>query len=76
MSDGTGKWSVLFFCIKFVVFVSVLVVLWWWLLLPYYAQFLLQGSGVILKYLLKMPLESGFVVVDGVCIHERPLALY
>ncbi len=70
MSKGKGKWNVLLFCLKFVIFVSVLVILWWWLLLPHYAQFLLQCSGVILKYLLKMPIESGFIAVDGV-LHTK-----
>jgi len=73
MNNGTGRWNVLFFCVKFVVFVAVLVVLWWWLALPHYANFLLQATGVTLKYLLKIPIESGYVTVGGVLNTETVL---
>lgn len=66
MSSSIGKWNVLFFCLKFIAFVIVLVVLWWWLILPHYANFLLQSTGMTLKYLFKMPIESGAVAVAGV----------
>ncbi len=51
----------LWFCAKFLVFVTVLVAAWW-MFLPYYGQFLLQVSGGILKYALGLPIESGRVV--------------
>lgn len=66
MNNETSKWSVPIFCVKFVVFVVVLVVLWWWLVLPFYGKLLLQVTGMPLKYLLKMNIESGVLIVDGV----------
>lgn len=65
MSAGKGRGSVVLFCLKFVVIVTVLVVLWW-LLLPWYGKALLQITGMPLKYLLGMPIESGSIKVDGV----------
>ena len=65
MSTPKRRGSVLLFCLKFVVFVTVLVVLWW-LILPWYGKVLLQVTGMPLKYLLGMPIESGSIKADGV----------
>ncbi len=64
MSTKNGRWSVTLFCVKFLVFVIVLVVLWW-LVLPYYGQALIQLAGAPLKYVLGMPIESGHIDADG-----------
>jgi len=38
----------------------------WWLALPWYGKVLLQATGMPLKYLLGMPIESGSIEVGGV----------
>lgn len=58
------SWGLPAFCLKFLAFVVVLVVVWW-LLLPYYGQVLLQVTGVSLKYLLGVPIESGRIEAGG-----------
>mgnify|MGYP001171022291 CR=1 FL=1 len=51
----------LWFCVKFVVFVTILVMLWWWML-PAYGWLLLQVSGGFLKHVLGVPVVSGAIV--------------
>lgn len=54
-----------FFCIKFLVFVTVLVVAWW-LLLPVYGYVLVQLSGAILRYAMNVPIVAGWIETGGV----------
>lgn len=58
------SWGLPGFCLRFLVFIIILVVLWW-LLLPYYGQFLLQATGMPLRYLLGVPIEAGRVETAG-----------
>lgn len=65
MNTPKERGSVLLFCLKFVVFVTALVVLWW-MILPWYGKALLQITGMPLRYLLSMPIESGSIKAGGV----------
>ncbi|MCK5860906.1 MAG: hypothetical protein KAH38_00380 [Candidatus Hydrogenedentes bacterium] len=64
MSTKSARWSIPLFCIKFILFVAVLVVLWW-LFLPWYGKALLQVTGMPLKDIFGMPIESGSIDVSG-----------
>lgn len=57
--------GLLWFCAKFLVFVVIFVVLWW-LLLPYYGRILVQITGMPLRYIMGLPIESGRIDAGGV----------
>jgi exosortase/archaeosortase family protein len=63
------------FCLKFIVFVTVLTV-FWWLLLPYYGYVLIQLTGGTLKYLLGVPLEAGYIQAQGMLNTESTLVFH
>ncbi len=65
MSKKKTSWGLPLFCVKFLVFVIVLVILWW-LLLPYYGQALLQVTGIPLRFLFNMPILAGRIEANGV----------
>ena len=65
MSKRRGR-GPLWFCVKFLVFVSVLVVLWWWIVLPPYSWLLGQVTGGILKFAAGVPIEAVRIDVKGV----------
>jgi hypothetical protein len=56
----------LWFCVKFLVFVSVLVTLWWWFVLPAYGWLLMQLTGGVLKFVVGLPIEAGRIDAKGV----------
>ena len=58
MSDKKRSWGLPLFCLKFLVFVVVLVIVWW-LLLPYYGAFLMQMTGIPLRHALGVPSTAG-----------------
>ncbi len=64
MSTRTGRWSVLLFCAKFLMFVVVLVMLWWYVL-PWYGEVLIQAAGMPLKFIMGMPIDSGHIDANG-----------
>ncbi len=53
------------FCVKFLVVVIPLVCLWW-SLIPIYGWILVQISGVILKYVMGVPIVAGGIRSDGI----------
>ena len=65
MSKKKHAWGLPLFCAKFLVFVVVLVILWW-LLLPWYGQFLVQATGLPLRYVFGLSIEAGRIEPDGV----------
>ena len=66
MSKRRGR-GPLWFCVKFLVFVSVLVMLWWWLLLPGYGWLLGQATGQVLRFAGGLPIEAVRIDAKGVC---------
>lgn len=64
--------AVAVFCLKFLVFVTCLTVLWW-LTLPYYGYMLVQVTGGVLKNLLGVPLEAGYIEAKGMLNTESNL---
>lgn len=66
------SWSVITFALKFIVFVILLVMLWW-KVLPFYGQALVQVTGLPLKYVFGVPIDSGFIEVEGVFNTESSL---
>ncbi|MCC6145743.1 MAG: hypothetical protein IT368_18200 [Candidatus Hydrogenedentes bacterium] len=65
--------SILLFCLKFIVFVSVLVFCWWKWLLPHYGWVLMQLSGGILVNVFGEPIVSGKIVPRGLLNTETIL---
>ncbi len=72
LTQSTRMRRIAFFSVKFLAAVSVLVVIWWWLL-PYYGYLLLQSSGAILRYVMRMPIEWGHIEPSGVLNTETQL---
>ncbi|HNZ47553.1 MAG TPA: hypothetical protein PKN92_01785 [Candidatus Hydrogenedentes bacterium] len=64
MTTKGQRFALPFFALKFMVFVVFFVVVWWECL-PYYGQALLQITGLPLKYALGVPIDSGFIDVQG-----------
>jgi len=65
MNKRHGR-GLLWFCAKFLVFVSVLVMLWWLYVLPAYGWLLMQATGGILKFAAGVPIETGRIEPMGV----------
>lgn len=57
-------WGLPGFCLRFLAYIIVLVILWW-LLLPAYGQLLLQVTGITLRHLLGVAIEAGRVEASG-----------
>lgn len=66
----------LWFCVKFLVFVGVLVMLWWWFVLPAYGWLLGQATGEILRNAAGVPVEAVRVDARGVFNTETNLVFF
>ena len=75
MSSDTSIKHVLLFCLRFLVFV-VLLVAAWWLLLPFYGYLLVQTSGALLRFVLGMDITAGYTVAGGVLNTETRLVFH
>jgi len=64
VAERTLRVSVFWFACKFIAIVAVLMPLWW-LFLPYFAEFLLQVSGILLKIVFNEPVEAGRIDSAG-----------
>ena len=65
MNKRHGR-GLLWFCVKFLVFVSVLVMLWWRFMLPGYTWLLGQATGQVLNHAMGMAIEAVGRDVKGV----------
>jgi hypothetical protein len=65
--------SILLFCLKFVVFVGVLVFCWWKWVMPHYGWLLMQMSGGILVNVFGEPIVSGKIIAKGLLNTETLL---
>lgn len=65
MNGASQSRSPFFFCLRFLLYVIVLVVLWWEFV-PVYGMLLIQAAGGILKYLLGVPITHGYVKTSGI----------
>ncbi len=72
MSKRHGR-GLLWFCVKFLVFVSALMLLWWWLVMPAYGWLLMQATGSMLKFVMGVPIEGGTIEVKGLLNTETAL---
>ena len=72
MSRSQERGSLIFLCVKFIVFLIPLV--WaWFSLLPYYAEALMQVSGGILVSVFGFPIDSGHIIAKGLLNTESQL---
>jgi len=65
MREGGRAHKLAFFCVRFAIFIPPLVILWWEFL-PVYGYLLVQTAGSVLRYVLSVPIESGFIQAEGV----------
>lgn len=65
--------GILMFCLKFIVFVSILVAVWWQWVMPHYGWLLVQFSGGILVNLFGLPVQSGTIAPAGLLNTETGL---
>jgi len=65
MSKQSHLKGLLFFCLKFLVLVTVLVVVWW-LAIPAYGYLLIQVTGGVLKGVMGVAIEAGRIETGGV----------
>jgi len=73
MRDANLK-EVVFFCLKFLIFLLPLVAFWWYLALPWYGELLKQISGSILKYAFGANITSGDIQLKGLMNTESVLS--
>jgi hypothetical protein len=64
MSRLSSAGNYIFFVLKFLVLVSVLVVLWWWIL-PYYGYCIIWVTARVLRYGLGYPVQGGYIAPEG-----------
>lgn len=74
MSAPQPHRSIILFCLRFLALVLFFVVLWW-LVLPYYGYLLAQASGATLRYLLKVPIEYGYIEQAGI-LNTKSMLVY
>ena len=65
MEGAARRRSVVLFCLRFLLYVAVLMVLWW-LLLPQYGALLAHIAGAVLRHGFRVPLELGAVRPEGI----------
>ena len=65
--------STIYLLFKFMVIVPFITV-GWWLLLPYYSHVLLQLAGSVLLFVLRVPVESGSILIEGILNTNSKLA--
>ncbi|MBI3118799.1 MAG: hypothetical protein HYZ00_08945 [Candidatus Hydrogenedentes bacterium] len=74
MAATRARGSVVLFCLRFLVFVGVFVVVWW-LLLPVYGWLLVQASGSVLRFVLHVPITYGDIKTSGI-LNTRSLLVF
>lgn len=61
---ATGVRRIAFFCLKFTVFLSVLLFLWWWKVQPQYVGLIGRITSAILRYIASVPIEAMIIEID------------
>lgn len=63
-SETPARGTVALFLLKFALFATLLLTLWWWVVQPRYVWAAGQAAGVLIQYVMGVPLEGMRVAVD------------